>query len=85
MAHSPQEHNADPSAKHETCNAIQCDAENSNLGEQTDETLNYGMTYMAVSSAITSGVLGRVILIPQKFMNSALYFWAGVFPVMMFI
>jgi hypothetical protein len=75
--HSLQKHNAGPTAKHQTPNAIQMIV--IHLGERTDETLNPGLTYVAVSRAKTIGDLGRMMSILRKCMNSALYFRADSF------
>jgi hypothetical protein len=42
--------------------------------------LNPGLTYVAVSRATTIWDLGHMTSIPQKCMNSALYFRAASFP-----
>jgi hypothetical protein len=76
--HSLQGHNAGPTAKHQTPNDIQRIV--INLGERTDETLNPGLTYVAVSRATSIGDLGHMMSIPRKCMNSALYFRAASFP-----
>jgi hypothetical protein len=76
--HSLQGHNAGPTAKHQTPNAIQRNV--IHLGERTYETLNPGITYVAVSSATTIGDMGHMTSIPRKCMNSALYFRAASFP-----
>jgi hypothetical protein len=57
--HSLQGHNAGPTAKHQTPNAIKRIV--IHLGEQTDETLNPGITYVAVSRAKTIGDLGHMM------------------------
>jgi hypothetical protein len=75
---SLQGHNAGPTAKYKTPNAIQRIV--IHLGERTDETLNPGLTYVAVSIATTIGDMGHMTSIPQKCMNSALYFRAASFP-----
>jgi hypothetical protein len=77
--HSLQGHNASPTAKHQTPNDIQRVL--IHLGECTDETLNPGLTYVAVSIATTIGDLGNMTSIPRKCMNSALYFRVASFPV----
>jgi hypothetical protein len=76
---SLQGHNAGPTAKHQTPNAIQRIV--IHLGERTDETINPGFMYVAVSRATTIGDLGHITSIPQKCMNSVLYFRAAFFPV----
>jgi hypothetical protein len=76
--HSLQGNNAGPTAKHQTFNAFQRIA--IHLGERTDEALNPGLTYVAVSRATEIGDLGHIMSIPQKCMNSALYFRAASFP-----
>jgi hypothetical protein len=76
--HSLQGHNAGPTAEHQTHNAIQRIV--IHLGERTDETINPGLTYVAVSRATTIGDLGHMMSIPRKCMNSALYFRAASFP-----
>jgi hypothetical protein len=75
---SLQGHNAGPTAKHQTPNAIQRIV--IHLGERTYETLNPGLTHIAVSRATTIGDLGHMMSIPRKCMNSALYFRAASFP-----
>jgi hypothetical protein len=76
--HSLQGHNAGPTAKHKTPNAIQRIV--INLREWTDETLNPGLIYVAVSRATSIGDLGHMMPIPRKFMSSALYFRAASLP-----
>jgi hypothetical protein len=76
--HSLQGHNSGPTEKHQTPNDIQRIV--IHLGEGTDETLNQGITYVAVSRATTIGDLGHMASIPRKCMNSALYFRAASFP-----
>jgi hypothetical protein len=76
--HSLQGHNAGPTAKHKTPNAIQRIV--IHLGERTDETLNPGLTYVVVSKATTIGYLVHMPSTTQKCMNSALYFRAASFP-----
>jgi hypothetical protein len=78
IIHSLQGHNAGPTAKHQTPNAIQRIV--IYLGEQTYETLNPGLAYVAVSRSTTIGYLGHMMSIPRKCMNSALYFRAASFP-----
>jgi hypothetical protein len=75
--HSLQGHNAGPTAKHQTPNAIQRIV--IHLGERIDETLNPGLTYVVVSRAKIIGDLGHMMSIPWKCMNSALYFRAASF------
>jgi hypothetical protein len=75
--HSLQGHDAGPTAKHQTPNDIQRIV--IHLGEQT-ETLDPGLTYVAVSRATTIGDLGHMTSIPRKCMNIALYFRAASFP-----
>jgi hypothetical protein len=74
-------HNAGPTAKHQTPNAIQRIV--INLRERTYETLNPGLTYVAVSGSTTSGDLGHMTSIPRKYTNSALYFRAASFPLVL--
>jgi hypothetical protein len=76
--HSLQGHNAGPTAKHQTPNAIQRIV--IRLGERTDETLNPGLTFVAVSRATPISDLGHMMSIPRKCMNSALYFRVASFP-----
>jgi hypothetical protein len=76
--HSLQGYNASPTAKHQTPNAIQRIV--IYLGERTDEMLNPGLTYIAMSRATAIGDLGHMTSIPRKCMNSALYFRAPSFP-----
>jgi hypothetical protein len=76
--HSLQGHNAGPTAENQTPNAIQRIV--IHLGERKDETLNPGLTYVAVSRATTIGDLGHMMSIPRKCMNSGLYFRAASFP-----
>jgi hypothetical protein len=78
IIHSLQGHNAGPTAKHQTPNAIQRIL--IHLGEHTDETLNPGLTYVAVSRATPITDLGRMTSIPRKCMNSDLYFRVALFP-----
>jgi hypothetical protein len=75
--HSIQGHNAGPTAKHLTPNVIQIIV--IHLGERTYETLNPGLSYVAVSRATAIGDLGHMTSIPRKCMNSALYFRAASF------
>jgi hypothetical protein len=63
---------------HQTPNAIQRIV--IHLGEQTDETLNPGLTYVAVSRTSTIGDLGHMMSIPRKCMSSALYVRVASFP-----
>jgi hypothetical protein len=77
--HSLQGHNAGPTAKHQTPNAIQRIV--IHLGERKNETLDPGMLYVVVSRATPIGDLGHMRLIPRKCMNSALYLRAALFPV----
>jgi hypothetical protein len=73
--HSLQGHNAGPTAKHQTPNDIHRIV--IHLREQTDETLNQGLMYVAVSRANIIGDLGHMMSIPRKCMIIALYFRAG--------
>jgi hypothetical protein len=75
--HSLQGHNAGPTAKHQTPNDIHRIV--IHLGELTDETLDPGLTYVAVSRATTIGDLGHMVSIPRKCINSALYFRVALF------
>jgi hypothetical protein len=75
--HSLQGHNSGPTAKHQTPNGIQRII--IHLGERTDEKLNPGLTYVAMSRATTIGDLGHMMSISRKCMNSALYFRAASF------
>jgi hypothetical protein len=76
--HSLQGHNAGPTAKHQTPNAIQRIV--IHLGERTYEALNPGLKYVAVSRATAIGDMGHMTSIPRKYMNSALYFREASFP-----
>jgi hypothetical protein len=60
--HSLQRHNAGPTAKHQTPNAIQRIV--IHLGGRTDATLNPELIYVSVSRAITIGDLGYMTPIP---------------------
>jgi hypothetical protein len=75
--HSLQGNNDGPTAKHQTPNEIQRIV--IHLGERKDETLNLGLIYVVVSRATTIGDMGHMMLIPRKFMSSALYFRVGSF------
>jgi hypothetical protein len=75
--HSLQGDNVGPTEKHQIPNAIQRIL--IHLGEQTDETLNPGLTYVAVSRATALGDLGHMMSIPRKCTNSALYFRTASF------
>jgi hypothetical protein len=65
--HSLQGHNAGPTAKDQTPNAIQRIV--IHLGERRCETLNPGLIHVAVSRATTSGYLGHMTSIQRKCMN----------------
>jgi hypothetical protein len=77
--HSLQGHNAGPAAANQRPNAIQIISVN--IGQRKDETLNPGLTYMAISRATTIRNLGHVATIPRKCTNSAIYFLGGTFQV----
>jgi hypothetical protein len=76
--HSGQGHSAVPTPVNKTPNAIQ---KNSiHLGEKKNEAMNPGLSYMVIYRATTIGCLGHMATIPNKCMNSAIYFLSGTFP-----
>jgi hypothetical protein len=72
-------HNAGPTAKHQTPNAIQRIVVH--LGQWKYEILNPGLKYVTVLRATPIGDLGHMTPIPQKCTNSALYFRAASFSI----
>jgi hypothetical protein len=76
--HSLQGHNAGPTGKHQTPNAIQSIV--IHIWGRKDETLNPWLTYVVVSRSTTIGDLVHMMSIPRKCLNSALYFRADSFP-----
>jgi hypothetical protein len=76
--HSLQGHNAGPTGKNQTVNSIQRLV--IHLGDRINETLNPGLSYVAISRGTTLGDCGSHHQIPEMCLNSAIYFRSGSFP-----